>query len=195
MMSAELWVYFVGYGFSLVIEEVFDNYITVGLLKTIKIKVEERGYNTILLDVLDKFLFTTSWLLGYPQFIGFWLVFKGLTKWDKVIIELRNINIIHHALSLIYGVFGGIMIKMIRDNQNQEAIIISVSIILFSLIERIPRSLLRGKNYNCIQTYEAAPFLSLRDILPPAGAGKSYDATSSLAPFGGKGPRVRGLSC
>jgi hypothetical protein len=41
--------------------------------------------------------------------------------------------------------------------------------------------------------FEAAPFLSLTDILPPRGAGKDGESTISLAPFGGKGLRVRGL--
>jgi len=31
------------------------------------------------------------------------------------------------------------------------------------------------------------------DILPPEGAGTNCGATTSLAPFGGKGPRDRGL--
>jgi hypothetical protein len=34
--------------------------------------------------------------------------------------------------------------------------------------------------------FEAAPFLSFTDILPPMGAGKDGESTTSLAPFGGK---------
>jgi hypothetical protein len=41
-------------------------------------------------------------------------------------------------------------------------------------------------------TFEAAPFLSFGHP-SPKGAGRDCGATTSLAPFGGKGLRVRGL--
>ena len=68
-----------------------------------------------------------------------------------------------------------------------------------TLIERILRSLPRGEGGYF--PHVAAPFLSLRDILPPKGAGFARYVTASLAPTGGnrgpakrKGSRVRELS-
>jgi hypothetical protein len=45
----------------------------------------------------------------------------------------------------------------------------------------------------CKSLYLEQPPFCPSDILPPKGAGRDCGATISLAPFGGKGLRVRGL--
>jgi len=47
---------------------------------------------------------------------------------------------------------------------------------------------------NCRSRYLRQPPFCPSDILPPEGAGKGCGALTSLAPYGGKGLRVRGLN-
>jgi len=134
------WMYLIGYAYSILADMIhFHKALNkVGLfkrkneeipqdeskddkhiLKVIKGKDHEyiyegRDYEGIILSMMERFLYTTSWLLCLPEFVPFWLIVKGLTEWKtgEEFIDRRR-SIIVNIFSLSSGIVGAMIIQQL----------------------------------------------------------------------------------
>ncbi len=94
---------------------------------------------------IERVLYTTSIIQGYPQFIGVWLVFKVASHWfttqtDKTRVSY-NIFYIGAGLSLMFGVLGGMVSDwMLKGNYYYVIgfpfILVGFSIVLWIMADR-----------------------------------------------------------
>lgn len=116
-MNEFWWQYFagwrtiVGFAFSIFVGHYFINKIMEDLWVTFPDPEREKGkaLSGSLLGCIERFLYTTSWLVGLPEFIGLWLLIKSVGAWkrDK---QGYNVFLIGNGLSISYGVVGGVFI-------------------------------------------------------------------------------------
>jgi len=116
-MNEFWWQYFVGWRtivgfvFSIFVGHYFINKIMEDLWTTLGDSKRERieGLRGSLLGCIERFLYTTSWLVGLPEFIGLWLFIKTIGKWKR---EKQDFNVflIESGMSISYGIVGGIFI-------------------------------------------------------------------------------------
>lgn len=96
---------------------------------------EPHRWRAKVLGILERSMYFVSWLVGFPEFIGLWLVFKAADRWSRMrsaydvdeefqsIKESRQAKInayignerflIGSGLSIVYGVMGGIFAQQL----------------------------------------------------------------------------------
>ena len=75
-------------------------------------------WHPVIVGFLERFLYTSSWLLAKPEFIGVWLILKVAVKWKAA--EKRcvyNIFLIGTAISLIFGVGGALLMLYLTQGK------------------------------------------------------------------------------
>ena len=112
-------IYLVGYFFSIFFGLFFVKLIVGKFWEKNDLKKKTaRSFQISTMGCIDKFIYTTSLLIGYPQFIAVWLAYRVAGRWhisvkEKILMSSvgYNIHMIGTGLSLIYGVTGGLMVK------------------------------------------------------------------------------------
>ena len=79
-------------------------------LKKYGIERKPSGTLTGILGIVERLLYTTSLMIGVPQWIAVWLALKVAVAWsrwqEKETRGLYNLFLIGNALSLIFGFIG-----------------------------------------------------------------------------------------
>ena len=132
--------YIVTYGVGFFFSVVVGHWVTTRVVERLHEKPgprREENYERLpkITGMLDRFLYTGAWLTPYREFIGIWLLVKVAKSWKvpgeplKQTSERKkvkgqwvvsgyevgryNIFIIGNALCVIFGVLGGVIIKLI----------------------------------------------------------------------------------
>jgi hypothetical protein len=127
------WHYAIGYGFSVLGGLPFIYLLTrmlwMGLgwrPNTANDELHPHLEHPIMVGLLERSLYTTSWLLGKPEFIGAWLVLKVAGQWKgwtedrelngrKVLGRaIFNVFLIGNGFSVAYAVVGALLIEWLR---------------------------------------------------------------------------------
>ena len=99
-----------------------------------------------MIGIVDTFLYMTSFLIGYPEFIMVWLAFKITGRWsyvskskDELSVfnrEFYNIFVLGNALTIIYSILCAIVIKRLVECINIwfEVVLIGVGVLILSII-------------------------------------------------------------
>lgn len=116
-----IWSLMIGYLVSLLVGGLIIEFFMKYLRKSSKV-LEDEGKNekkdihlVRWLGLLERFLYTTSFLIGQPAWIAAWLAIKVLTRWSGeenrwANISEANIYLIGNLLTVLFSVFGGIII-------------------------------------------------------------------------------------
>lgn len=153
------WHYLIGYLFSIMGGHIFISPLISKLWKNIERDkfVKEAGiqlfpYLSMMLGIIERSLYTTSVLLGKPEFIGIWLALKvagglkdfrdGLetknneTKKNKKISgrDLFNVFLIGNGFSIAYGLVGALLIEWLQDGLIFQIILLPLILIIGTMI-------------------------------------------------------------
>jgi hypothetical protein len=104
---------------------------------------------------LERFLYTTSILIGSPEFIAVWLALKVAGQWDRWRLDIGSkaaigtvraratysVYLVGNGLSILFGGAGAILFRMIGNDQWQLASslilgLVIVNVLLFEFIKR-----------------------------------------------------------
>lgn len=137
------WHWAIGYTFSTIFGAVLIYRLNQQLYKGLGWKpgqaedeLHPQPYHPAMVGVVERSLYTASWQLGKPEFIGIWLVLKVAGQWggwseDRKVGEKRvlgravyNVFLIGNAFSLAYGVVGALMAEWIRTREYDLAVAI-----------------------------------------------------------------------
>jgi hypothetical protein len=94
---------------SLVLWVLIDKLAWGYLKKTQNIEPKPPGVLSIPLGIVERILYTTSFILGAPSWVGIWLVVKVAVQWDRWTGKERatyNVFLIGSALSILFGFIG-----------------------------------------------------------------------------------------
>lgn len=133
---AAYWNIGVGFLFSTVVAHYLVKPIVDSLWQQIG---EQRvsGTSSTVQGYVERFLYTASYYVNHPSFIGFWPVLKVASQW-KTWSEKPGYNIflIGTGISIIYGVAGAKLIVWLGKRQWDKSILIPLILIISSLIFR-----------------------------------------------------------
>jgi hypothetical protein len=143
------WHYVAGYTFSLVMGR-----IMVGLvmreawrqLGPIGGPTSLRGWLSPVIGEIEGVMFTTAWLLEKPEFILLWIAIKVTGQWKRwgednevggLIVpgrDIFNVFLLGSALSMIYAIVGGVMVKWLAQADWMPAIGVPLLIVIGTII-------------------------------------------------------------
>lgn len=149
--------YFWGFGFALIIGTCLLSKISDILWEEITDDKNKRmdlhlWYSTAV-GVLERFLYIIALLNQFGEFLGLWIAFKVVGRWERSKLEFEklmkgdknqigklkaqaiyNIFTIGNALSIIYAVVGWKIISWMNKGQGYKSIFVGLCAILFSFI-------------------------------------------------------------
>jgi len=148
------WHYLIGYGFSIT-----GSYFMIGklLMKAQWKNLGQTGNEKedgflprkelpSMVGNIECVLYTSSWLLGRPEFIAIWLVLKvagGMKSWTEEVTlgkikfvgrNIFNVFLIGNALSISFGVVGAKIIQWLNKESYTLAIIVPVLLVIGVLV-------------------------------------------------------------
>jgi len=100
-----------------------------------------------MVGILERMLYTSSLLIGRPEFIGLWLALKVAGGWKgwsepvkapdgKIVIngrDLFSVFLIGSGFSIAYGVTGALLIGWLKDGNLVVAVMVPVALVLGTL--------------------------------------------------------------
>ena len=136
-----MWYIFVlGYGFSLVVGHYITKKNVDRLWKTIGSddSINRNTWHPAFIGTIERVMYTSCVLLGWQNFIAVWLALKAVPQWrlwtectkDLHGRAIFNIFLIGNALSVIYGVAGGLIVKWYVADEIITAIVVAVLLTL-----------------------------------------------------------------
>ena len=139
-----MWHIFVlGYGFSLVVGHYIVKLNVDSLWKKIGSgdTIIRHPWHPAFIGMIERVMYTSCVLLGWQNFIAVWLALKAVPQWrlwTEGIKDLQgraifNIFLIGNALSVIYGVAGGLIVKWFIADEISTAIVVAVLLSLGGL--------------------------------------------------------------
>ena len=148
------WKIVIGYVFSIGSNIIFVRLIVNEMWKPLKIirTHEPLIWHRTAIGVIDSFMYTTSWIVGKPEFIAIWLAFKIAGRWN-VMFKVKypkeiswypgkayNIFHIGNGLTIIFAFMGGYYVDLLSRNPLYIAcappvIIIILSYLLYLIIK------------------------------------------------------------
>jgi len=152
MTMNKIWPHIIGYFFAIVIAHFPISLVVnrmwecIGWTEKDKEGIRPDSWQPNILGCVERALYTVSFQLGKPEFIGVWLVLKVAAQWkrwgeDKEygghIIAGRaiyNIFLIGNALSIGYAVTGAKLIEWCLGRDCLPAISVPISLLLATLV-------------------------------------------------------------
>jgi len=101
-----------------------------------------------MIGVVERVLYTTSWLVGKPEFVAVWLALKVAGQWSRWTGSdgvtntatsgrpIFNIFLIGNAFSIAYGLAGGVLVEMLSRGAILDAILVASTLVIGSLAFR-----------------------------------------------------------
>jgi hypothetical protein len=142
------WPYAIGYGFALVVGQIFIGKIEECMYTELGIPNRERAWHSKVLGSIERILFIASFQVGIPQFIAIWVGLKtagGWKHWTEEIwihkdangkeIEILgrhtfNIFLVAQALSIGFSTVGWKLIEWLTHYAWAEAIAAGVAALI-----------------------------------------------------------------
>jgi hypothetical protein len=146
------WPYAIGFGFALIVGQIFIGQISVSMYTELGIRNRERAWQSVLLGWIERILFIASLQLGIHEFIAVWLGVKtagGWKHWSEEYWEHTNsdgrkikvlgrhtfnIFLLNQALSIGFAGVGWKLIVWLNQCAWEKAIAIGVSTLIGSTI-------------------------------------------------------------
>ncbi len=129
--------YVIGYLGAVVIAHFPIKFIVDELWKSVGTTSDDRPHpwHPHLVGILERILYVTFFLLGKPEFIGFWLALKGVGKWRRWSNNryIFNIFLIGNALSVGYSIVGAKLIDWYSSGEWSFVIVVPISLLLATL--------------------------------------------------------------
>jgi hypothetical protein len=139
--------WFVGFFYSIVIGGLVISRIHhLNHLSLYKEKKYPMVWRVQVVGFIERALFTSSWLVGMPEFVAIWLALKIANRWEIFKYEFDNKNyffqdnkkhmvsslfesfLIGNGLSISFGIIGGLLITQMLQREWGMAIIIGFSL-------------------------------------------------------------------
>src|SRR3989338_8695440 len=146
--------YLIGYIAACSLSFIFIDLIYQELWREIKDDLEDKDHKLHrwyggIIGLLEEVMYVTAFLLNKYEFIGIWLAFKVVGRWERSRIEFNqnenkgqsgklkthviySIFTIGNALSIIYSVVGWKIILWLKDGSLLEAILLGLIVVITS---------------------------------------------------------------
>lgn len=168
---AKIIPYSVGYVFTCAFSFIFIDHIYQELWKEIKEEKKDKDHKLHrwyggIIGILEGIMYITAFLLGRFEFIGIWLAFKVVGRWERSRIEFKyksdkgdlgklqthaiySIFTIGNALSIIYAFIGWRIILALKNDCYLEAgfFVLSIFIISFAILGFAKKQSVRIKEF------------------------------------------------
>ena|SRR3989338_6775137 len=148
--------YLIGYIVACSLSFIFIDLIYQELWREIKDELEDKDHKLhrwygAIIGLLEQVMYITAILLDKFEFIGIWLAFKVIGRWERSRIEFEqnsnkgklgklqthaiySIFTIGNALSIIYSVVGWKIICWLRGDRIFEAVLLGLIVSVISLV-------------------------------------------------------------
>jgi hypothetical protein len=135
-LFVDWWPYFLGYAFSIIIA----HYLILPLVKALWSSHPDQPHRggapaSVVQGIFERLLYTASWGVGKPEFIGVWVVLKVASQW-KHWSEMPGYNVflVGSAASILYASVGAKLIEWLSMGEFLKAITLPPLImILFTI--------------------------------------------------------------
>ena len=144
--------YAIGYLFSVLVGHFFVAMVadqmwqSIGWKPAKSARFRPDAWQPRVLGVIERFLYTSSLLVGKAEFIGFWLAVKVAGQWkrwsedqesDGVHVSGRSIYqnfLIGNGLSILFSIVGYKLIEWLPQRKYTEALCVPVSLMALTMI-------------------------------------------------------------
>ena len=140
-----------GYGFSVLVGHFLIRW-TLSSLYVFDPQQPPDLIHAQLVGVVERVLYTTSWLLGHPEFIAVWLALKVAGQWNRWSEDrdgipgraFYNVFLIGSGLSILYGVTGALIVRWLTDEEKVSAavcvpvILVVATLVFWEVTKRFP---------------------------------------------------------
>jgi len=146
------WPYAIGYGFALIVGQIFIGAIAKCMYTEIGIPNREHAFHSMILGLVERVMFIASLQVGIPQFIAIWLGIKTAGGWkhwteeclipsDRDGKEIKilgrhifNVFLTAQALSIGFAGVGWKLIEWLNKGAWAEAITVGLSVLIGATI-------------------------------------------------------------
>jgi hypothetical protein len=201
----DFWSYFFGYIFACGGSFIFIRIIYNELWKEIKEESADRDHSLHLwygqvIGIVEGIMYVTAFLLDKWEFIGIWLAFKVVGRWERSRIEFQqkkkrgilgklethaiySIFTIGNALSLVYAFFGYKIIRYLQVGELIKSVFIVLIIIGFSFLLKLfaERQSIKIKDFKKSLSAEPKEVVNIKECNKENSAEKFWDCPQTIS--------------